>query len=508
VTAPDRRPLSRRQALATLLGGAAWAGLGCSSGSPGSSGRRPSGSAAAAPDGLPDADTMVGWIEEIVAEGIRRPGYAADTWTEGFVADRLRGFGLDVRTEPVTVTRWEPVRWSLTVLPQAGPSFGIDGFPLPYAAPADGIELDLARHDPDVPNASAGRAALVDARLARLPADAVAGFGSVPDDRTGRVYDPDRTLAGQVHVLPHTVQRNRIADGVFEAGAAAFVGTLLDHPTDSHRYFVPYHGEPLPGPGMWISGSDCRRLHDLLDQGPVRVRLDVDSTSEPFESHNIVADLPGPPGDQDVVLIGSHHDGPWASAVEDGTGTALVLAQAAHWAAVPRDDRPHRLRFVLHAGHMCGGAGHDAYVREHAAELDRVVLAVHLEHAALETLDATGEAEDVAPVDRRQPVPRWFFTSRIPDLEARVSRAIADADLRRSMLVAPDALGANPPTDAALLHGLGVPIVQLLGAPWYLFDDADTLDKVDRDHLVPIGRAVADIVASTRGITANRMRGR
>ena len=40
--------------------------------------------------------------------------------------------------------------------------------------------------------------------------------------------------------------RNRIADPVFQAGAAAFIGTLLDHPTDSHRYFVPYHGEPLP----------------------------------------------------------------------------------------------------------------------------------------------------------------------------------------------------------------------------------------------------------------------
>jgi hypothetical protein len=500
VSARRHPQLDRRQALATLLGGAAWIGLGCSSDSPDG---RHSPQSASPTAGLPGTGTMMGWIEEIVAQGIRRPGYPADTWTEDFVVDRLGELGLDVRTEPVAVTRWEPLHWSLTVMPHGAASFEVDCFPLPYAAPADGVELELVPHDAAADGASAGRAALVDAQLARLPADAIAGFGSVPDDLTGRVYDPDGTLAGQEHVLPHTVQRNRIADQVFEAGAAAFVGALLDHPADSHRYFVPYHGEPLPGPGVWISGSDGEHLHDLLDRGPVRVRLDVESTSEPFESRNIIADLPGPAGDDDFVLIGSHHDGPWASAVEDGTGIALVLAQAAHWAAVPREQRPHRMRFVLHAGHMCGGAGHDTYLGEHAHELDRVVLAVHLEHAALETLDADGRP---AASEARSCVPRWFFTSRIPTLEATVRQAIDTADLRRSMLVAPDALGPNPPTDAARLHRLGVPIVQLLTAPWYLFDGADTIDKVDREHLVPLSHAVIDIIASTAGTTAAQAR--
>ena len=486
--------LGRRQALTTLVGGAVWAATACSGGS---SAKRPP-APAPGPRGLPDADTMVAWIEDIVAQGIRRPGYAADTWTEGFVVDRLRELGLDVHTEPVAVTRWEPLRWSLTVTTEGSAPMELDCFPLPYAAPTDGIELDLVRHDPAAPATSAGRAALVDARLVRLPPDTVAGLGSVPDDLTGRVYDPDGTFAGEEHVLPHTLQRNRIADQVFDAGAAAFVGTLLDHPADSHRYFVPYHGEPLPGPGVWISGSDGSHLHELLARGPVRARLEVESTSEPFESHTVVADLPG--ADDDVVLVGSHHDGPWASAVEDGTGIALVLAQAAHWAAVPREERPHHLRFVLHAGHMCGGAGHRAYVRDHADELERVVLAVHLEHAALDTV-----AQDGALVPGPC-VPRWFFTSRIPELEATVAHAIETADLRRSMLVAPDALGDNPPTDAARLHALGVPIVQFLTAPWYLFDAADTPDKIDREGLVPISRAVVDIIESTAGTTAADMR--
>lgn len=71
------------------------------------------------------------------------------------------------------------------------------------------------------------------------------------------------------------------------------------------------------------------------------------------------------------------------------------------------------------------------------------------------------------------------------------------------MIVAPDALGPNPTNDAAKRHDLCVPIVQLLAAPWYLFDKVDAIDKVDRDRLVPIGGAVIDIVASTMGISAS-----
>ncbi|HEX7132755.1 MAG TPA: M28 family peptidase, partial [Iamia sp.] len=373
-----------------------------------------------------------------------------------------------------------------------------DCYPLPHAAPTTGVELALTATPTE------GRAALVDAPLVRLPATAVAGFGSAPDGPDGatdprRVFDPDATLADEEHVLPHTALRNRIVEPVVEAGAVAFVGTLVDHPGDLDRYYVPYHGEALPLPGVWIRGSEGERLHADLDQGPVTLHLVVESTRVPAETQTIVGDLPG--RDDELVLVGSHHDGPWASAVEDGTGIALVLAQAAHWAAVPAGERPHRLRFVLHGGHMAGGAGHRSYVQAHADDLDRVVLAVHLEHAALDVADHDGE---LVPTGRC--VPRWFFTSRIPPLEAAVIDAIEDHDLRRSLLVAPDALGANPPTDGARLHPLGVPIVQLLGAPWYLFDEVDTIDKVDVDALVPLTRATADVVAWTAGRTAAEVR--
>lgn len=100
-------------------------------------------------------------------------------------------------------------------------------------------------------------------------------------------------------------------------------------------------------------------------------------------------------------MVGSHHDGPWSSAVEDASGISLVLAQATYWAAQPVSRRPHRLVFLLQGGHMSGGAGLLGYIDRHADELDDVVLEVHLEHAALECEVVDGEA-----VVTDQPTPR------------------------------------------------------------------------------------------------------
>ena len=134
-----------------------------------------------------------------------------------------------------------------------------------------------------------------------------------------------------------------------------------------------------------------------------------------------------------------------------------------------------------------------------------MALEVHLEHAALEFTEPTGGAAgELAP--NGLATPRWWFTTRNPDLEAAVLDALTTEQLDRSMLVAPDAFGTQPPTDGAHYHTEGVPVVNFLAAPFYLFDAMDTLDKIDQDHLVPLTRATIRIVESTRGISAADMR--
>jgi hypothetical protein len=216
-------------------------------------------------------------------------------------------------------------------------------------------------------------------------------------------------------------------------------------------------------------------------------------------THNIVGELPA--ADEEVVIIGSHHDGPWASAVEDASGMALVLAQAAYWSRIPEVERPHRLVFLLNSGHMYGGAGVHAFIEQHRAQLDQVVLEVHLEHAAAEFLERDGVLRATG-----EPEPRWWFTSRIPALEQVVQDAIREEDLERSMILRPDIFAPYPTTDGGPFHAEGVPLVNYLTAPFYLFDAMDTLDKIHRASLVPVTRAAVRIIQSTAGVSASELR--
>ena len=454
---------------------------------------------------VPDQDTIFRWIAEVVDRGIRRPGYPADEWVEQWAAERFRALGMrDVLLEPVDVRRWEPTDWSLEVSAADGSTTSVDCFPVPYAAPVDGLDVELAAFDPDAPEAVAGRASLYDVTLLRVPGNLMATAGSLPEGTTAasRSLDVESTLAGE-HVLPFGIEFQQVLEPSMAAGAAAFVGVLHEYPGDSCQYYVPYDAIERPLPGVWVSGTDGARLRDLLAGSPVRVRLTVRSEVRPATSHNVVGELPG--ADDEAVMIGSHHDAPWASAVEDGTGIALVLAQATYWAALPPERRPHRLVFVLQGGHMVDGSGLRRYIADHRDELSSVVLEVHLEHAAREFAERTDQ-----PGHQLEPTglatPRWWFTSRNPDLEAAVLDALTLEQLDRSMLVAPDAFGDQPPTDGAFYHSEGVPIVNFLAAPFYLFDAMDTLDKVDRANLVPLTRATIRIVDSTRGVSAAAMR--
>jgi hypothetical protein len=451
---------------------------------------------------VPETAAMVAWINEVYDHGVRRPGYEADIWAEGWIRDQFTEIGLEnVRLEPVPLKKWEPTDWSLEVTPEGGETRTIECFPVPYSTPTESIELDLAAFDANNAAAVEGKASLYDVELLRLPADFLVGQGDAAElDPATRIVDPDGSLAGATHIVPFAGDIMDVMEKSIDGGATAFIGTLKNYPGNSFNYFVPYDAKVRPIPGVWISGTDGALLHEQLAAGPVKVKLVVTSTLEDDESHNVVGELPG--ADDEVVMIGSHHDGPWSSAVEDGSGIALVLAQATYWAAQPVEERPHRLVFLLHGGHMHDGAGLHKYIEDHRAELASVVLEVHLEHAALDY----GETDDggIEPLD--MPTPKWWFVSRKPALEATVKEALETEGVRRSMILAPNAFGEQPPTDGAFYHTEGVPIVHHLAAPWYLFDELDQPDKIDEEGLVPLTRAAIRIIQSTGGIDAATMR--
>ena len=114
------------------------------------------------------------------------------------------------------------------------------------------------------------------------------------------------------------------------------------------------------------------------------------------------------------------------------------------------------------------------------------MLELHLEHAALEVADARrrsgapttgahGPGHAAVVVHQPQPRPGGGRARRADHRAARPVDARGARRLRRAR---------RPPT-APVYHLEGVPLVNFLAAPFYLFDAMDTLDKIDRDHLVP-----------------------
>ena len=288
------------------------------------------------PELVPTNDDIFADIEHVFAQGLRRPAYPADLWSEQFCLQRFRDLGLEnARLEPFEVNYWEPRDWSLHAWADGqdeAEAINVPCFPLPYTVPADGVTGCLVPFDATQPSTVAGNVALFNGRISHLPY-----HHFIPPAIA--CYDPDGTVDGYTQVLPFSTGRQETIDAIQASGASAFIASLSGYPGDSHEQFVPYRGAILPVPGVWVSGRDGARLAEMLSEGSANVRLTVDTDMHVAESHNVLAELPG--ADEELVVIGSHHDAPWASAVEDTSGLALVLAQAEYWSRVPREERPH-----------------------------------------------------------------------------------------------------------------------------------------------------------------------
>lgn len=442
---------------------------------------------------MPSAAELLADIDKILSFGIRQPGHPGDRQAESWAARRFTELGLeDVALEPVELPMWESAGATLEVWPVGDPVAvrRFTGFAPPYTQGCADLERDLVAFD-----AASARDQIVVEPLAftELPQSAVRKLAT-------SVFDPDNEFDTLIQTLPFGPRLNQVLDPAVEAGAAGYVGVLTGVPWDTCRYYVPYDAKPRPLSGLWLSRADGICLQQLLGEGRHRGRLSVDGRQSRVRCHNVVARLPGR-GD-DTVIIGSHHDAPWASAVEDASGMALVLAQARYWAGQAESSRPYNLEFLLTAGHMAGAAGTWAFVDQHADELPQVVLEVHLEHAAAEV---HGDGERLHLTG--QPEPRWWFTSTEPGLQAAVASALRSEDLRRSFVLPPTVFGPAPPTDGSAFYLAGVPVVQFLTAPMYLFDPADTIDKIHVQSLEPVTRAAIRIIESVAGRTAAQLRG-
>ncbi|MFW9992949.1 MAG: hypothetical protein ACFFD4_12980 [Candidatus Odinarchaeota archaeon] len=447
-------------------------------------------------DLVPSKTKMMAWITEIFDKGIRRPGYPADYWAENRVKEQFESLGLEeIRLDPVSFKKWEAETGKLEIYPldRAEKTIEIPCFPLPYSTPVDGLEAELCLVS-DAENLS-DKIAVHEMELVNLPSFVLTGLSD-------RYYDPENEFDTLNQLMPFGLSIQEVVEPVMESNASAFIGILSNYPWETHDYYVPYDAKERKLPGAWVSPANGRKILQLMAEGAVRGRLSYQGKISDAVSHNISGTLPGI--SDEWIVIGTHHDGPWASAVEDASGMALVLAQAEYWSRIPENQRPFNLMFRMNCAHMADGAGTWAFVSKNREFLRKVVAAIHLEHVARDVKSENGK---LIPLET--PTVRWWFTSRITTLEEITEEAFTKEDLYRSIVMPPDGFPPRiewPPTDGGPYHVAGVPLVSLLAAPPYLFDSADIPDKIHEESLEPITRAVIRIINALKKQTAKGLR--
>ncbi|MHA1254140.1 MAG: M28 family peptidase [Promethearchaeota archaeon] len=447
---------------------------------------------------VPSTDDMMNWTEEIFNQGIRRPGYPADQWAENWIKEQFEIYNLqDIKFDPIPVNKWEAsdAKLKLWLVDNPNEKLEISCFPIPYTSPNNDIEAELSVVSEE--SELNGKILVSDLNLFKFPVNMTMVMSGAD-----RYYDPKNEFENLEQTVPFDIRFQEILKPALENNALGFIGILSGYVWDTDKYYVPYDAVERNIPGVWVSRNKGKKIIDFMNKGKVKAKILYDAKISEVISHNITGILPGM--SDEWIVIGTHHDGPWNSAVEDASGMALVLAQAKYWSQIPQEQRPFNLMFLMNCAHMTGGTGAEEFVKRNKDFLTKAVAAIHLEHVARDVKSENGK---LIPLD--DPTIRWWFTSRILPLEEIVEKAIIEEDLHRSIILPPDNLipgQDKPPTDGGFYHPAGIPFVSFLTAPPYLFDTSDTMDKIHQESFVPITQAVIRIINSLIGFTAKELR--
>ncbi|MDZ7734697.1 MAG: hypothetical protein U5R31_17895 [Acidimicrobiia bacterium] len=209
--------------------------------------------------GTPTRGELLGWIEEIVGHGIRRPGYAADrSGRARRLADPLRAAARARRrpaSSPSSAPRWQPRVGELQRSSAPASTSPASPSPTPARAPSR------------LHSAAGGRTAdePVDGRLAVEEPRRRGSPSRRPRHWRPRSTHPTGSRDDLVQVLPFGPAFQEVLAPAIASGAAGFVGLLTGFPWETCDYYVPYDGLDRPIPGLWLSGRDGRRLLGLLE---------------------------------------------------------------------------------------------------------------------------------------------------------------------------------------------------------------------------------------------------
>src|SRR5262249_15520558 len=143
-----------------------------------------------------------------------------------------------------------------------------------------------------------------------------------------------------------------------------------------YRHTNSLLGEIDKIPQAVVAREDALRLARLVAANPGKVRLRLSLPNEiggPIEQENVVGEIRGYAKPDEVVILAAHLDS-WelgTAALDNRCNAALVIEAARAIKAMGLLPK-HTIRFILFSGEEQGMVGSFAYVKSHAAELDKI----------------------------------------------------------------------------------------------------------------------------------------
>lgn len=374
------------------------------------------------------------------------------------VADAMRALGAKVTLQPVKVPHWVRGAESGELVEYRGRPAGItqrvvlSALGGSGATPAEGIKAEVIVVSSF--DELKQRAAEVKGRIVLF---------DVPFDQ----HMADRGLAGQAYGQGSNYRVNgpRIAA---EMGAAA----ALVRSVGGANYRLPHTGnsglqDGARIPAAAVAVEDAMLMSRLAKRGPLAMRLVLTPKILPdADSYNVIADLPGTDKADEVVIVSGHLDS-WdlaTGAHDDAAGVASAMVVFDTLKKL--DYRPRRtIRMIAWMNEENGTRGARAYLAAQEANAGKHI-------GAIESDNGAGR-----PFGLRASVPATA-TKVFAPLQAALQPIGAGVFQRQDALSTGDLSG---------LERAGVPSFAPLIDTSSYFDyhhtAADTLDKVDPDHL-------------------------
>jgi carboxypeptidase Q len=320
----------------------------------------------------------------------------------------FRGASVDVHTEKYTL----PVTWKegATRLAITAPTNAI-GTTLRAistgwspATPRDGIEANLI----DIGDGS-------DSEISR--AGNLKGAILLVHSEIGSTW-PD--LFNEYMRPPGIISR------AVKEGAAAILWTSARERLLLYRHTNSLNGEIDKIPQAVVAREDALHLARLVaanqDSSRVKVRVKLAMPNEvggPMEQENVVGEIRGYEKPEEVVILGAHLDS-WelgAGALDNGCNAALVVEAARAIRAM--GVLPKRtIRFVLFTGEEQGTIGSFAYVKSHAAELDKIRAVIIFDSGSgrVSGYSLGGRTDTQATIEQiLKPLEPWNLTQHTSD---------------------------------------------------------------------------------------------